>query len=221
FPVPLGAPLSPENLHGLATGTGGAVLRTQLGDEKLDEALKRCEEAFAAPIFYPTKVSMPAGTGFYPAQLPPPRSDSPTLVVGRVKAGVKELTCKIEGTLLEKAAPALTLTEKVAQPELDNYFLISMVSQWKNAKSEPAMIRADRALALAFEQTRLEWLDRLAGAQLAMDAAWSADGLDKGKLRAARQLFEEARQLKPHDKEAEAGIKIVRRLEDGKLTPDH
>jgi len=30
FPVPLGVQLSPENLHGLATGTGGAVLRTRV-----------------------------------------------------------------------------------------------------------------------------------------------------------------------------------------------
>src|SRR5262249_14688256 len=151
FPVPMGAPMSPANLHGLATGTGGLVLRTQI-DEKVEDASKRFEAAFATPILYPTaKLRMGAEVKeFYPEQLPPLRSDSPTLVVGRVKAGTKELTYKIAGTVLDKAVPELNITEKVAQPELDNFFLISMVTQWKNAKSEPSMYRADRALAMSF-----------------------------------------------------------------------
>src|SRR5947199_197825 len=92
FPVPLGSSLNPENLHGLATGTGGMVLRTELA-EKLEDALKRYEAALAAPIFYPTKFVMPADvTEYYAAKLPPLRSATPTLVIGLVNAASGELT---------------------------------------------------------------------------------------------------------------------------------
>src|SRR5690348_10372160 len=54
YSVPLGVQLDPKNLHGLATGTGGTVLRSQLG-EKVDDTVKRYQEAFNNPIFYPTE----------------------------------------------------------------------------------------------------------------------------------------------------------------------
>ncbi|MEI7685346.1 MAG: vWA domain-containing protein, partial [Planctomycetota bacterium] len=41
FPVPLGSQVHPENLHGLATGTGGLVLRTRVGEELLVDCMKR------------------------------------------------------------------------------------------------------------------------------------------------------------------------------------
>ena len=47
FPVPLGVQVNPTTLHGLASSTGGVVLRTSIDDEKLvTVALKRYEEAF-------------------------------------------------------------------------------------------------------------------------------------------------------------------------------
>src|SRR5262245_35436862 len=127
FPVPLGTALSPENLHGLATGTGGMVLRTQLAD-KLEDALKGYQAAFATPVLYPTKLVMPADvTEYYPAKLPPLRTDAPTLVIGRVKAGSKEIGYKVDAAVAGREAPVtLTLSEKLTEPMLDNYFLMNM-----------------------------------------------------------------------------------------------
>jgi hypothetical protein len=86
FPVPLGIQLNPNTLHGLANSTGGVVLRTRVDEEKLPEALKRYEEAFAGSVLYSVKLQVPVEmTDVCPAVLPPLRSDSPTLVVGRLK----------------------------------------------------------------------------------------------------------------------------------------
>ena len=57
--MPLGLRLDPENLHGLANGTGGAVLRTMVGSEKLDDVMKRYFAAFTAPILYDAKLTLP------------------------------------------------------------------------------------------------------------------------------------------------------------------
>src|SRR5262249_22669360 len=111
----------------------------------------------------------------------------------------------------QKEPTSLALKEDVQAPDLSNYFLLSMARQWKNAKSEAALVRADRALALAYEQTRIDHIERLQGAQIA---------IDQNKLDAALRLFEEAKQIMPHDKEAEAGIRVVAKLKDGTLTRD-
>src|SRR5207253_9493675 len=118
--------------------------------EKLDDAMKRYEEAFAAPILYTTKFAMSAEvTEHYPKTLPPLRSDTPTLIIGRVKTDAKSVSYSIEGTRAagrQEVAVALPdLREEIAAPELDNYFLLSIMRQWKNAPTQPALIRADRA----------------------------------------------------------------------------
>src|SRR5262249_19762404 len=51
---------------------------------------------------------------------------------------------------------------KVPAPDLDHYFLASILSQWQSAKDQPALIRADRALAYALEQNQLASTDLLA-----------------------------------------------------------
>jgi tetratricopeptide (TPR) repeat protein len=212
FAVPLGGRLSPENLHGFATGTGGMVVRTQILKEKLEDVLERCADAFAGPVLYPSefKLSQEA-TESYPTQLPPVRGDTPTLVVGRMKSA-KALTYTVTGTVGgTDAEVTCTATEKVAGPELDNFFLVSMLAQWKNARTQPALIRGDRALALAFEQNRLQHHELLLSAELAVQ---------ENKLEAAARLFEQAKQLAPHDPEADAGIRIVANLRAGKLTRD-
>src|SRR5439155_7106513 len=93
-------------------------------------------------------------------------------------------------------------------PSLDNYFLVGMVDQWAKAKDFPAVLAGDRALAIAYEQTRLQHLELLENAQFA---------LQDNKLDAAGKLFQQARQLAPHDGQADAGINIVKRLKDGTL----
>ena len=57
FPIPLGRHLHPDNLHGLATGSGGTVVRIQLFEDALPLAMKRLNDALAAPVLYPTQFS--------------------------------------------------------------------------------------------------------------------------------------------------------------------
>ena len=211
FPVPLGLSFDASNLHGFATGTGGAVLRTRVAEEKLPEALKRYQDAFAGAILYDARLKLPATvTQVFPKNLPPLRADVPTLVVGHIN-DAKSLNFTVSGTVDGRpGALNLDTTEKVPEAELDNYFLVSVVNQWERAQTQPALIRADRALVLAYNNTRLLHDERLAEAQLA---------LETNHVDAALRLYEEAHALAPHDPEAAAGIKICSSLKDGKLTP--
>ena len=210
FPVPLGLNFDYKNLHGFATGTGGTVLRTRVAHEKLPEALKRYQEAFAGPILYDAQLKMPATVSqVSPKNLPPLRADVPTLVVGRMQ-DTPAIAYTLTGTIAGRPEPiALEATEKVAAPELDNYFLARMIHQWDNAPTQPALIRANRALAFAYENTRLYHGELLLNAQIA---------LEKNEVLAALHLYEDARALDPHDAEAGAGIKICANLQSGKLT---
>src|SRR5262249_25539267 len=139
FPVPLGAVFHPENLHGLATGTGGMVVRVKTMEQKLDDAMKEIQAAFATPVLYPTRFDLPGATEYFPTRLPPLRSDAPTLVVGRMKAA-KALDYSLDG-VVDGRRDGMTVkkTEEVSAPELDNYFLVSMVNQWKNARDQHAL----------------------------------------------------------------------------------
>jgi len=87
FPVPLGVHVDARNLHGLATGSGGLVLRTQVGEEALDDVMKRYFDAFAGPILYDPQLTLPATVKMaFPTRLPPLRSDAATLVIGEMSA---------------------------------------------------------------------------------------------------------------------------------------
>ena len=156
FPVPLGVQFHPENLHGLATGTGGRVVRVKTLEQKLDDAMKDLQAAFASPVLYPNGFDLVGATEHFPTRLPPLRADAPTLVVGRMKAA-KTLAYTIDG-VVDGRPERVTVkkTEAVPAPELDHYFLVSMVQQWKHARTEHALIRADRALVFAYEQNRLQ-----------------------------------------------------------------
>jgi tetratricopeptide (TPR) repeat protein len=208
FSVPLGDNLSPENLHGFATGTGGMVLRTKILEETLDDVVKRYHQALSQPVLYPTRFEMSVAE-YFPTKLPPLRSDSPTLVVGKYKAG-QPLTYTIKGNIAKEEV-VINGKPEVAQPELDNYFLISMVDQWKNAKTQPALIRADRALASAARDNRLEHEELLLQAELAVR---------KNALRAAEDLFQRAKNIDPRDRQAQAGINLVEKLKFGKITQE-
>src|SRR5205823_5427999 len=72
-------------------------------------------------------------------------------------------------------------------------------------------IRADRALAFAYESTRLYRDEMLLEAQIA---------LERNEVVAAMRLYEAARGVAPRDPEALAGIKICANLKDGTLTRD-
>jgi hypothetical protein len=208
FPIPLGHRPDPDNLHGLATGTGGAPIRLLPGDQP-EAFVKRFNATLSATILYPEsfELSRDVVAEALPTKLPPLRSDTPTLVVGRIKAG-KEIRYTIRGTANGKPA-TITDAEKVPEPEADNFFLVSMLSQWRNAKDQAAILRADRALAHAYEQNMLAKRDLVAQAEMAIQGK---------KLEHAQQLFDQALQLDPVDSEALAGRDVVEKLKDGKLT---
>jgi tetratricopeptide (TPR) repeat protein len=209
FPVPMGRQMSPENLHGLATATGGIVVRVQLLQDKAEEAVARVHQTLAAPILYPSKVQMPAEVvEFFPTRLPPLRGDAPTLVVGKIKA-TKQLTATIDGVIAGKPGRfSGKVSDAVPEPDLDNFFLISLIRQWQGAKEQPALIRADRALAFAYEENRIAREDLLGSAHLAMK---------QRNLEAAAQLYEKALQLAPQNREAIECLKLVEGLKSGKI----
>src|SRR5262249_32351245 len=119
FSVPLGARLEPLNLHGLANGTGGKCVRLTAPEEPkndkdakpegtrplqapLEMAVDRLLEAFSVPVLYPDTFKLPAEVvEAFPPRLPPLRSDSPTLVVGKIKPGAT-LNYTLAGTVAGK-----------------------------------------------------------------------------------------------------------------------
>ena len=213
FPVPLGIQVDPKTLHGLANSTGGMVLRTDVGTEKVTDTIKRYHETFAGSILYSAKIDLPAdATDICPSVLPPLRSEVPTLLVGQFKKLPKQIDYTITGAIQgRKGDVTVRASEKVQPPSLDHYFIATMAEQWAKARENPAILRADRALAFAYEQTRLQHLECIESAELA---------LSDNKIEAAGRFFQQARQLAPHDPQAEAGIRVVDRLKDGTLTRD-
>ena len=209
FAVPLGNRLDPSNLHGLASATGGAVVRL-LGEESPEKFLPKLTAAFNAPIFYPTKTTYSGEvTEAMPTRLPPLRGDAPTLVAGLLKAGAKSVGVTAEGSIGGQRH-TLTISEAVPAPDAVNYFLVGLIHQWQSAdRAAPALIRADRSLALSYEQTRL------ARDELLTQAHWA---LSQNQLDAAGKLFQSAYKLDPTDNEPKSGLKVVDRLKDGQIT---
>ena len=207
FPVPIGSRMDPANLHGLASGTGGICMRMLPGDW-VEDLHKRLQSAMEVPVLYSAAFQLPKEVSeVYPSKLPPLRSDTPTLVVGKIEAG-KTLEYKLEGKQLGKEV-SLSVSEAIPVSEPENYFLLQVVQQWKNVKDTPALIQADRALAFAAEQ------NQVAVSDLKDKAQWA---LREDKFDAASRLFNQALEIDPQDGEAKNGSKMVQKLRDGKLT---
>lgn len=209
FSVPLGANLDSANLHGLPTGTGGLLVRPS-ADEPVAKTVENLTKAIAAPILYTKKLQLP-GVDAYPSKLPPVRGDSPTLVVGTMKPG-KTLTYTIEGTIAGKDV-RIPVTLDVPAAEIDNFFLVNMVEQWKVAdrKESPSPFRADRALAMSQVRAVLTRDDlKEQGA-----AAIMLDNPD-----VAAQMFAFAKKIDPNDPEVDAGVKIVDKMRNKLLTKE-
>lgn len=210
FAVPLGVKLNPTNLHGFASTTGGTIVRLQ-ADESPAELSKRILQTVSAPILYPTKFELADGTiEALPTKLPPLRSDSPTLMVGKVKPGTAMFAMTVEGTVAGQPT-RVELKEKIGSPENDNYFVVGMFQQWNKAenKAAPALIRADRALAYAMQQTRLTMDEYLT------QAHWA---LSENRLDVADKMFALALKLDPNEFEAKNGQTVVKKLKDGGIT---
>jgi hypothetical protein len=205
YPVPLGPMLDYQNIQGFTSGTGGQVIRLT-PSEKTAALVTRLETAIQAPVLYPTEFKITGAKEVFPAKLPPLRGDSATLVVGKFE-GAKELAYEIAGTVNGKKV-TVKGAETVLDAEPDNFFLVTMVDQWKKAPDEPAMMRADRALAFA-QQINFVARDELLGqAQMALM-------LDERP--AARKLFEQAKKLDPNDAEAKGGLALIDALDQGKV----
>ena len=196
FAVPLGMHIDSANLHGLISGTGGAVVRTAHGD-KAEDLVKRLKDAFAQPILYPTAFQPPAGaTEVMPTRLPPLRGDAGTLVMGKLPAGAAaaQFSYSVTGKVSGKPQ-RIEATEAVPAPEVENFFLVEIASQWRDQKDQPALLQADRALAFAAEQHELAREDLLA------KAFWA---LDEDKIDPAFKLFEQAAEVRPDVRRGES-----------------
>jgi tetratricopeptide (TPR) repeat protein len=214
YSVPLGGYLDPYNLHGFANYTGGKVVRYGLGGTP-EKWVANLHEALAQPILYDAEIQLPATVAeVLPTKLPPLRPDVPTLVVGKFAGAPAKGETRFDYTVTGKVdgeETRLAVSEKIPTPDDDNYFLINMLDQWKTQKDRPALLQADRALAYAFEN------NQLARADLVAQAEWA---VEKKKLDAAQQLYQQALKADPTSERAKAGLKLVEDLRSGKKTFD-
>lgn len=215
FAVPLGIKLDPQNIHGLAALTGGAVVRVQedlSASPGQKEFFARLKAALDAPVAKPEKWAFGDEVGeSYPTKLPPLRADRSTLVMGRLAKPAATAVTATVSAVVNGRAVELKLSHPLPAPQVDNYFLNLMVSQWKGAphKDAPAMLQSDRALALASTQVKLYRDEFLTQAVWAI----SVDRLDE-----AAKLYAAAAKVDPTDKEAAKGAALVAQMKAGKVT---
>jgi hypothetical protein len=209
YPVPLGSKLDPATLHGLATGSGGLVVRW-LPKDTAQAVVTKLQEALAAPVLYPKTFELnQAVAEAYPTKLPPVRSDAPTLVVGRLSSA-SDIAYALSGSVAGRDVK-MQASEVLTDSLPDNYFLVGLVEQWKNKKDQPALTRADRALDDAQVRARMARNELIAQASLA---------LDSNRLDVAKVLFDQVKKLDPTDVEATAGSKVVDKLKGGFIKKD-
>jgi von Willebrand factor type A domain len=214
FAVPLGMKIQSQNLHGLATLTGGAVVRlaedtaTERGQSDFSAKLVA---SFAVPVLKPTKVSYGAEVAeSFPTRLPPLRADRPTLVVGTLKGDAPAITAKVEGTV-DGRPTTVELADRLPVSEAENFFIHAMIQQWRDPASAdaPAILAADRALALGAQQFRLFREEFLSQAVFAING---------DKVDHAEKLYQAAAKIDPMNLEVEQGLKVIDKLRKGDLT---
>jgi tetratricopeptide (TPR) repeat protein len=215
FAVPLGLKLDANNLHGLATLTGGAVVRVREDlavPARRQEFLARLKAALGVPVVKPSEWKFGAEVGeSYPTRLPPLRADRATLVMGKVaRPAATAVAATVKGAVNGREVE-LKFEQPLPAPRVENFFLNLMLAQWRNAphKDAPAMLQSDRALALASTQVRLYREEFLTQAVWAM----SIDRVDE-----AGRLYDAALKVDPTDKEAASGAALVKQMKAGKVT---
>jgi tetratricopeptide (TPR) repeat protein len=206
FAIPLGENLDAQTLHGMIGCTGGRAVR--LGTrEKPAELVVRLKVAAAGSILYNPEIKLPEGaTEVLPSQLPPLRGDSATLMVGKLAKDVKSVDFALNGEVAGKEFSVKT-SHKVPAGDNENHFLVGVHGQWKGAKTRPALLPAERALAFAHKQNQLAVEDLVAKADMAMEAE---------KLEIARKIYEQAQELDPHNPQAKGGLVLVEKMKNGK-----
>ena len=214
FAVPIGSKLNAYNLHGLATLTGGAVVRVSENLETVHgraAAADRLNGAVNAPILRPESVAFGGEVAeAYPSRLPPLRSDRATLVLGKLTADAPSVTATVVGRVGERKV-TVNLAERLPESQADNFFLYAMHEQWKSAvdKDAPALLSADRSLAMASEQFRL-FRD-----EFVAQGVWA---IKADKLDHAEKFFQAAAHVDPESSVATACVKVVHRMRSGDLT---
>ena len=111
------------------------------------------------------------------------------------------------------ARSTLNLSSTLCRPRRpDHFFLNLMLDQWRDAphKDAPAMLQADRALALASTQVKLYRDEFLTQAMWAVTHRPLDD--------AGQALRSRASKIDPNDHEAAAGLALVEKLKTGKVT---
>jgi len=215
FAVPLGVKVNPSNLHGLASLTGGSVVRLQenLADAtKREVFLTRLKASFDVPVLKTDKFAFGAEVAeFFPTKLPPLRADKPTLVMGKLAKPSEKVTVNLTGKSSGGKAVSLALAQDLPKSQADHFFLNMMVEQWRDSplKDAPAMLQADRALALASTQVKL-YRD-----EFLTQANWA---VTMDRLEEASKLFAAAKRIDPNDPEANAGASLVEKMRTGRLT---
>src|SRR5206468_5781164 len=86
-----------------------------------------------------------------------------------------------------------------------------MINQWRDAphKDAPAMLQADRALALASTQVKL-YRD-----EFLTQAVWA---VTMQRFEEASGLYAAAQRIDPNDTEAAAGLNLIDKMKSGKIT---
>ncbi len=214
FAVPLGVRVNANNLHGLAALTGGTVVRVQ---EDLNNVTKRAEfvarlkAAIDVPVLKPEQVKFGADVAeTFPSKLPPLRADKPTLVLGRLAKAAPRVAAEVKGVVGTRPV-TLALGHDLPAPLPEHFFLNLMFQQWKDAphKDAPAVLQADRALALASTQINLYREEYITQATWAV----SMDRLDE-----AAKLYTAAAKIDPNNAEVGAGMALVERMKSGRTT---
>ena len=214
FAVPLGVKVDPANLHGFAALTGGTVVRIQEdlnNPTKRTEFITRLKTALDVPVLKADKYKFGDEVAeLYPTKLPPLRADKPTLVMGKLAKAAPAVTATVSGKVAGRAVN-LTLSQPLPASQADHFFLNLMMDQWRGApnKDAPAILQADRALALASTQVKLyrdEFLSQ---------AVWA---VTKEQYDEAAKLYGAAKKIDPNDTEANAGLVLVEQMKAGKVT---
>lgn len=217
FAVPLGTAINGLNMHSLCTGTGGCVVRFseefRVPAKAIANVIEKLNDALKVPVLMPAKATYAfEAAEVYPTKLPPLRADSPTIVVGRLAKGKvpAKFEIKIEGKVAGVDTQA-TISEAAAPSSPDHFFLGTIVRQWSESsmKDAPAMLKADRTLALAYEQGRMIRDEYLTQAQIAL-------GLNK--FDTAKNLSDAAQKIDPDNSEVKALGTVIQKIGDGKLT---
>jgi tetratricopeptide (TPR) repeat protein len=214
FAVPLGLRVHPNNLHGLAALTGGAVVRLQedlYDSAKRDAFVARLKAALDAPVLKPEKFSFgPEVAEAYPTRLPPLRGDRPTLVVGKLAKAAAAVSATVGGKVANKPV-TVNVSHPLPPSQPDHFFLNLMINQWRESphKDAPAMLQADRVLALASTQVKL-YRD-----EFLTQAVWA---VTMGRFEDATTMYCSAQRIDPNDSEAAAGLNLIDKMKSGKIT---